>query len=112
MVACPLDGLKMFKRVVTFGAPATSLWLSCSASARNSREANWDDIAQGRLAGPAVMAVVAIREQRVTIYDAIGPILSAPVSTGRKDYATLKACVLLPEAQIRHTPPNARDCVP
>ena len=34
------------------------------------------------------MAVVAVREQRVTIYDDRGPILSAPVSTGRKDYDT------------------------
>ena len=77
----------MLKRLVTFGALAASLCLSCAASARNSRETSWD-VSQGRLVGPAVMAVVAIREQRVTIYDGRGPILSAPVSTGRNDYDT------------------------
>ena len=77
----------MLKRVATFGVLAASSCLSCAASARSSRETNWD-VAQGRLVGPAVMAVVAIREQRVTIYDGRGPILSAPVSTGRKDYDT------------------------
>ena len=77
----------MLKRVVTFGALAASFCLSCAASARSSRETDWD-VAQGRLVGPPVMAVVAVREQRVTIYDGRGPILSAPVSTGRKDYDT------------------------
>jgi hypothetical protein len=77
----------MLKRVVTFGVLAASLCLSCAASARSSRESNWD-VAESRLFGPPVMAVVAVREQRITIYDGRGPILSAPVSTGRKDYDT------------------------
>ena len=65
---------------------------SCSFSwpgnARNSQDANWVVAAQGRVAGTPVMAVVAVREQQVTIYDANGPILRAPVSTGRTGYET------------------------
>ena len=45
-------------------------------------------MAQGRLAGPPVLAVVALKEQRVTVYDAEGPILRAPISSGRTDYET------------------------
>jgi hypothetical protein len=76
----------MLKRVVLVGILATSF--SCSANARSGREGKWDDVAEGRPTGPPAMAVVAVKEQRVTIYDAQGPILRAPVSTGRKDYDT------------------------
>src|ERR1051325_8140157 len=76
----------MLKRVVLVGILATSF--SCLANARSRREGNWDDAAEGRPTGPPAMAVVAVKEQRVTIYDAQGPILRAPVSTGRQDYHT------------------------
>ena len=59
-----------------------------SANARSSRETKWDDVAQGRVAGPPVIAVVALKQQRVTVYDADGPILRAPVSSGRTEYET------------------------
>jgi hypothetical protein len=45
-------------------------------------------VAQGRGASTPIMAVVAVKEQRITIYDAKGPILRAPVSTGRTGYET------------------------
>jgi len=104
----------MLKRVVTFGVLAASLCLSWAASARSSRETNWD-VAQGRLVGPPVMAVVAVREQRVTIYDDRGPILSAPVSTGRKDYDTpvgsSASCKRKPSTTpIATTMPQCRSC--
>ena len=37
-----------------------------------------------RQAGEAIMAIVSIKSQKVTIYDADGWILRAPVSTGTK----------------------------
>ena len=40
------------------------------------------------MAGAPVLAVVALKEQRITIYDGNGPILRAPISSGRTDYET------------------------
>ncbi len=41
-----------------------------------------------REAGPAVLAVVSLKAQRVTVYDSEGPILGAPVSSGQTGYET------------------------
>jgi L,D-transpeptidase catalytic domain len=43
---------------------------------------------QSRSAGEPLMAIVALREQRVTVYDARGWILRAPVSSGSKGRET------------------------
>jgi hypothetical protein len=59
-----------------------------SAQARNNRETKSDEVVQGRVAGAPVLAVVALQEQRVTIYDANGPVLRAPISSGRTEYET------------------------
>src|SRR5215467_3452997 len=60
------------------------------AVARSSREreARRDDSGLSRPAGRPLMAIVALGEQRVTIYDADGRILRAPVSTGQTGYET------------------------
>jgi len=52
------------------------------------REAKQDEFVLNRPAGMPVMAVVALSHQRVTIYDAEGKILRAPVSTGQTGYET------------------------
>src|SRR5687768_471818 len=41
-----------------------------------------------RQAGEAIMAIVSIKSQQVTIYDADGWIFRAPVSTGQKGHET------------------------
>ena len=41
-----------------------------------------------RQPGPAVLAVVSLKAQRVTVFDAEGAILSAPVSSGQTGYET------------------------
>ena len=41
-----------------------------------------------RTAGPPVLAVISLSGQHVTIYDAEGKILRAPVSTGQTGYET------------------------
>jgi L,D-transpeptidase-like protein len=46
------------------------------------------EIVQSRPAGPPIMAIVSLSKQRVTIYDATGWIMRAPVSSGRKGYET------------------------
>ncbi len=52
------------------------------------REVKQDEFVLNRPAGMPVMAVVALSNQRVTIYDAQGKILRAPVSTGQTGYET------------------------
>jgi L,D-transpeptidase catalytic domain len=51
--------------------------------ARSSRE-----VAQSRPPGTPLMAIVALKEQRITIYDADGRILQSRVSTGKTGYET------------------------
>jgi L,D-transpeptidase catalytic domain len=73
---------------ITLTCLAASVFFAGTVDARSSRETKWNDVAQGRAAGPPILAVVAIKEQRITIYDADGPILRAPVSSGRTEYET------------------------
>jgi hypothetical protein len=60
------------------------------AVARSSRqrEPKRDDGVASRPTGPPLLAIVALGEQRVTIFDANGRILRAPVSTGQTGYET------------------------
>ena len=48
----------------------------------------WDDVAGGRAPGQLLLAVVAIAQQKITLYDANGPVLRASISSGRDDYET------------------------
>src|SRR5262249_29125513 len=52
------------------------------AAAKHSRPARPTEAAAPRTAGEPMMAIVSIKSQQVTIYDADGWILRAPVSTG------------------------------
>ena len=54
-----------------------------NAAARSNR-----DIVDARPAGVPLMAIVALGEQRITVYDADGKILQASVSTGQTGYET------------------------
>src|SRR5689334_2803947 len=58
-------------------------WVSNSAAAGSTQES-----AQSGAKGVPLMAIVALREQRISIYDADGKILQAPVSTGQTGYET------------------------
>ncbi len=62
------------------------------AAAKNSRERERepkrDESVLSRAAGQPLLAIVSLGEQRVTIYDAEGRILRAPVSTGQTGYET------------------------
>ncbi|MBN9247648.1 MAG: L,D-transpeptidase family protein [Hyphomicrobium sp.] len=59
-----------------------------SAEAASRRSARLEDVAQDTLTGPPVMAIVSIKDQRVTIYDAAGGTMRSRVSSGRTDYET------------------------
>jgi L,D-transpeptidase catalytic domain len=56
-----------------------------AASGRNERSV---ESVQSRNAGEPIMAVVSLRNQRITVYDANGWILRAPVSSGQKGRET------------------------
>ncbi len=58
------------------------------AAARNARTESSVEAIQSRIAGEPIMAVVSLRDQRITVYDATGWILRAPVSSGQKGRET------------------------
>src|SRR3954453_11399559 len=65
--------------VVEFVAMAA---LATGAEARQARRAPTVEAVASRIAGEPIMAIVSIKSQKVTFYDADGWILRAPVSTG------------------------------
>jgi hypothetical protein len=58
------------------------------ASARSGRDGKRDEIGQSRRAGPPMLAIVSLNDQRVTIYGADGKMLQSPVSTGSTGFET------------------------
>jgi hypothetical protein len=56
--------------------------LIASAAARQERPAHATEATAPREAGEPIMAIVSIKTQQVTLYDAEGWIFRAPVSTG------------------------------
>ena len=106
--------------IVTLTAMAALTALTAGAAARQARPAAAIEATAPREAGEPIMAIVSIKTQQVTFYDADGWILRAPVSTGttgretpagvfaviEKDkdhHSTLKAEAWLPTMQ-RLTP--------
>ncbi|HEX9320833.1 MAG TPA: L,D-transpeptidase family protein, partial [Xanthobacteraceae bacterium] len=72
------------------------------ARAGKSSDAKRIEIVQSRPAGHPIMAVVSLSNQRVTIYDAIGWIMRAPVSSGRKGYETPAGIYSVIQKEIEH----------
>ena len=65
--------------MVTLAAMAA---LTASTAAKQARPAAPTEATAPREAGEPIMAIVSIKSQQVTFYDADGWILRAPVSTG------------------------------
>src|ERR1700722_2678679 len=68
--------------VVTLAAVAALAALTTGAAARQGRPAPPPEATAPREAGEPIMAIVSIKSQQVTFYDAEGWIFHAPVSTG------------------------------
>src|ERR1700742_2696362 len=68
--------------IVTLAAMAALTALTANAAARQPRPAPATEATAPREAGEPIMAIVSIKTQQVTFYDADGWILRAPVSTG------------------------------
>jgi hypothetical protein len=74
--------------IVTLAAMAALTVLTADAAARQARPAPPTEATAPRDAGEPIMAIVSIKTQQVTFYDAHGWILRAPVSTGVKGRET------------------------
>src|SRR5437868_10766162 len=68
--------------IVTLVAMAALTALTAGATARQARPAAAVEVTAPREAGEPIMAIISIKSQQVTFYDADGWILRAPVSTG------------------------------
>src|SRR5712672_3925754 len=68
--------------IVTLAAMAALTALTADAAARQERPAPVTETTAPREAGEPIIAIVSIKSQQVTFYDADGWILRAPVSTG------------------------------
>ncbi|HMK80650.1 MAG TPA: L,D-transpeptidase family protein, partial [Xanthobacteraceae bacterium] len=68
--------------IATLAAIAALTALTADAAAKSSRSAQTIEATAPRTAGEPIMAIVSIKSQQVTFYDADGWILRAPVSTG------------------------------
>ena len=67
--------------IVTLVAMAALTALTADAAARQARRTS--EVTAPRKAAEPIMAIVSIKSQQVTFYDADGWILRAPVSTER-----------------------------
>jgi len=78
--------------MVTLAAAATLMVLTAAppagAAPRQAPPEKTTDVAAPRSAGESIMAIISIKSQKVTIYDADGWILRAPVSSGTKGRET------------------------
>src|SRR5436853_1553114 len=89
--------------IMTFAALAASMALTADAFARQARPApSPKEATAPREAGEPIMAIVSIKSQQVTFYDAEGWILRAPVSTGVKGRETPAGIFALIEKDIDH----------
>jgi hypothetical protein len=79
-----------------------ALAVAAPASAQNARTAKLEEVQQSRPAGPPVLAVVSLSRQRVTVYDADGWIMRAPVSTGRTGYETPAGIYSILQKRVEH----------
>ncbi len=68
--------------ILTLAVMAALTALTADAAARQARPAPPTEATAPREAGEPIMAIVSIKSQQVTFYDADGWILRAPVSTG------------------------------
>ena len=74
--------------IVTLAAVAALTALTADALPTQARPAQIKEETAPRTAGEPIMAIVSIKTQQVTFYDADGGIMRAPVSTGVKDRET------------------------
>jgi hypothetical protein len=88
--------------IAAVAAMAALTALTADAVARQARPAVPKEATAPRDAGEPMMAIVSIKTQQVTFYDADGWILRAPVSTGVKDRETPAGVFAVVEKDLDH----------
>src|SRR2546421_4999568 len=88
--------------IVTLTAMAVLTVLTADAPARQARPASLTEAMAPRHAGEPIMAIVSIRSQQVTFYDADGWIMRAPVSTGTTGRETPAGIFALLDKEKEH----------
>src|SRR5690348_7182048 len=88
--------------IVTLAAMAALTALTAGAAAREARPAPATEATAPRDAGEPIIAIVSIKSQQVTFYDADGWILRAPVSTGTTGRETPAGVFAIIEKQKDH----------
>jgi L,D-transpeptidase catalytic domain len=69
-------------------AALTIVGIVTPVAAKSSREAKRQEFIESRVPGAPLMAIVSLSDQRITVYDADGWIMRAPVSSGQTGYET------------------------
>jgi hypothetical protein len=96
-------GRRKSPAILTLAAVAALTALSADATARQARSAPQPkETVAPRNAGEPIMAIVSIKSQQVTFYDADGWILRAPVSTGIKGRETPAGIFAVVDKEIDH----------
>ena len=88
--------------IVTLAAVVALTALNADAAPRQARPAPPKEEVAPRDAGEPIMAIVSIKSQQVTFYDADGWILRAPVSTGTKERETPAGVFAIVEKKEDH----------
>src|SRR5258706_1149822 len=79
---------RLLPAYLAFAALTVLIAAGDHAGARGGRSERPIESIQSRSAGEPIMAIVSLRSQRITVYDAKGWILRAPVSSGTKGRET------------------------
>jgi hypothetical protein len=72
------------------------------ADAKSRRDSKGEEATYSRPAGAPILAVVSINQQRITVYDAHGRMLQAPISTGKPGYETPPGVFTVLEKKVEH----------
>ncbi|HSL78304.1 MAG TPA: L,D-transpeptidase family protein, partial [Pseudolabrys sp.] len=88
--------------IVTLATAAALTALSADAAPKQARPAQAPEATAPRPAGEPIMAIVSIKTQQVTFYDADGWILRAPVSTGVTERETPAGVFAVVEKKVDH----------
>ena len=88
--------------IVTLAALTALTALTAHAAPKQARPAQAKEETAPRAAGEPIMAIVSIKTQQVTLYDADGWILRAPVSTGVKERETPAGVFAVVDKEVDH----------
>jgi hypothetical protein len=93
---------RMWSVHLVLAALTTLIALGDHASARSGRSEASIESVETRTAGEPILAIVSLQRQQITVYDAAGWILRAPVSSGQKGRETPAGIFSVLEKEAEH----------